>query len=155
MLPKALSDVDLEVSKGVIFGLLASKRSGKDNSDSNSLIKSLISDRDSVYSMRNYCTLKHIAQIGYLPEERGLYKKNVSLDQMIYFARLKGLYPWLIAKKQDQNHWLTSWKISNCETKNRLKTFSKGNGSKKSNLSLTVIITPLLILDEPFQDLIQ
>lgn len=88
--------------------------------------------------------------IGYLPEERGLYPKKVIMDQLIYFAALKGM------KKKEAiasaNYWLDRLEMS--EYKNRkLETLSKGN-QQKIQLVVTLIANPqIVILDEPFSGL--
>src|SRR6195952_3531603 len=87
---RALNDVSLEVETGQIFGLLGPNGAGK-----TSLIRIInqITAPDSGEVIFNGAKLNqsHIEQIGYLPEERGLYKKMEIGEQMIYLARLKGL----------------------------------------------------------------
>lgn len=127
---QALSDVDLEVSKGIIFGLLGPNGAGKTTLIR--IINQIIdSDAGSVSINGELLAPKHIAQIGYLPEERGLYKKMSVWDQLIYFARLKGLSS--VDAKSKINHWLDKLEISNWKQK-KLKTFQK-EWLKKSNLS--------------------
>jgi ABC-2 type transport system ATP-binding protein len=87
---KALSDVSLEVESGQIFGLLGPNGAGK-----TSLIRIInqitAPDSGEVYFNGERLNQSHINRIGYLPEERGLYKKMEIGEQMIYLARLKGL----------------------------------------------------------------
>lgn len=89
-------------------------------------------------------------QIGYLPEERGLYPKRAVLEQMVYLARLRGLN-----KKQaiaNARKWLTRLEVSEYETK-LLETLSKGN-QQKVQLASTLVCDPdIIILDEPFSGL--
>jgi ABC-2 type transport system ATP-binding protein len=87
---RALDDVSLEVESGKIFGLLGPNGAGK-----TSLIRIInqitAPDSGEVYFNGQRLNQSHIDRIGYLPEERGLYKKMEIGEQMIYLARLKGL----------------------------------------------------------------
>src|ERR1700748_701565 len=98
----ALNDVSLEVETGQIFGLLGPNGAGK-----TSLIRIInqITGPDSGEVLFNGEKLapKHIEQIGYLPEERGLYKKMKVGEQALYLAQLKGL------KEQDAKQKLREW----------------------------------------------
>src|ERR1700721_3761775 len=87
---RALDDVSIEIEKGKVFGLLGPNGAGK-----TSLIRIInqitAPDSGEVYFNGEKLNQSHINQIGYLPEERGLYKKMEIGEQMIYLARLKGL----------------------------------------------------------------
>ena len=89
-------------------------------------------------------------QIGYLPEERGLYPKKIISEQLIYLAMLRGL-----SKKQAKDacdHWLERMGMSEYKNK-KLETLSKGN-QQKIQLAATLMCNPkLVILDEPFSGL--
>ena len=89
-------------------------------------------------------------QIGYLPEERGLYPKREVLEQMVYLARLRG-----IGRKQAQENakkWLARLEVAQYE-KVLLETLSKGN-QQKGQLASTLVCNPdIVILDEPFSGL--
>lgn len=143
---RALTDVDLKVSKGVIFGLLGPNGAGK-----STLIRIInqIIDADSgqVYIDGKPLAPYHISQIGYLPEERGLYKKMKVWDQMVYFARLKGLSSH-DAKTQIKN-WLDKMEMSDWKEK-KIEDLSKGMAQKVQFISTIIHNPPLLILDEPF-----
>src|SRR5699024_3261333 len=86
----ALDHVSLEVPKGKIYGLLGPNGAGK-----TSLIRIInqitAPDEGRIFFNEEPLSPKHIAKIGYLPEERGLYKKMKIGEQMIYLAQLKGL----------------------------------------------------------------
>ena len=89
-------------------------------------------------------------QIGYLPEERGLYPKKTVIDQMVYLARLRGI------SKADaitnSRKWLTRLEVIEYEKK-KLETLSKGN-QQKVQLASTLVCNPeIIILDEPFSGL--
>jgi len=143
---KALSEVDLDVPKGIIFGLLGPNGAGKTTLIR--IINQIIdSDSGSIYINGELLAPKHIAQIGYLPEERGLYKKMSVWDQMIYFARLKGLSS--IDAKTKINQWLDKLEIASWKEK-KIEDLSKGMAQKIQFISTVIHNPPLLILDEPF-----
>ena len=140
----ALTDIDLFLPKGVVFGLLGPNGAGK-----TTLIRIVnqIIEQDSGTIKLDGVKLSpdDIRRIGYLPEERGLYKKMKVWDQLIYFARLKGLSQ-AEAKIQIKN-WLEKLEISNWKDK-KIEDLSKGMAQK---IQFTVVHNPsLLILDEPF-----
>jgi ABC-2 type transport system ATP-binding protein len=142
----ALSDVSLEVAKGDIFGLLGPNGAGK-----TSLIRIVnqitAPDSGEVYFNGEKLNQSHIERIGYLPEERGLYKKMEIGEQMIYLARLKGL------SRDEARRRLKVWfdKLG-METwwKMKIEELSKGM-QQKAQFVATVLHEPdLIILDEPF-----
>ena len=98
----ALDDVSLHVNQGEIFGLLGPNGAGK-----TTLIRIInrIIEPDSGHVRINgdLMTQKHLAQIGYLPEERGLYKTMTVQEHAVFLARLRGL------SKADANRLLDQW----------------------------------------------
>lgn len=143
---RALTDVDLFVPKGVVFGLLGPNGAGK-----TTLIRIVnqIIEQDSGTVKLDGAKLSpdDIRRIGYLPEERGLYKKMKVWDQLVYFARLKGLSQ-NEAKIQIKN-WLEKLDIGNWRDK-KIEDLSKGMAQKIQFISTVVHNPSLLILDEPF-----
>lgn len=143
---KALSNISLTIPKNGIFGLLGPNGAGK-----TTLIRIInqIIEGDSGEVIFNGESLqpKHISQIGYLPEERGLYKKMKVWDQLIYFARLKDM-PAALAKER-VNYWLNKMDISSWKDK-RIDDLSKGMAQKIQFISTIIHEPELLILDEPF-----
>src|ERR1700761_1332960 len=142
----ALNDVSLEVEQGKIFGLLGPNGAGK-----TSLIRIInqitAPDSGEVYFDGEKLNQSHINRIGYLPEERGLYKKMEIGEQMIYLARLKGL------SRDEATKRLKLWfdKLG-METwwKKKIEELSKGM-QQKAQFVATVLHEPdLIILDEPF-----
>lgn len=143
---RALTDVDLLVPKGVVFGLLGPNGAGK-----TTLIRIVnqIIEQDSgtVELDGNKLSPEDIRKIGYLPEERGLYKKMKVWDQLIYFSRLKGLNE-SEAKIQIKS-WLEKLEIDSWRDK-KIEDLSKGMAQKVQFIATVVHRPSLLILDEPF-----
>ncbi|WET69157.1 ABC transporter ATP-binding protein [Sphingobacterium sp.] len=143
---RALDDVSIQIPKGKIFGLLGPNGAGK-----TSLIRIInqITAPDSGEILFNGEALgpQHIAQIGYLPEERGLYKKMKIGDQMLYLAQLKGLSKReALARIQDwcQRLDITSW------LDKKIEDLSKGMQQKVQFVATVIHQPELIILDEPF-----
>lgn len=143
---KALNEINLIIPKGMIFGILGPNGAGK-----TTLIRIInqIIDKDSgkIFFDGEALQRKHISQIGYLPEERGLYKKMKVWDQLIYFARLKGLTASDANSKV--NSWLEKLEISHWKQK-RVDDLSKGMAQKIQFISSVLHEPELIILDEPF-----
>ncbi len=142
----ALSGVSLEIKSGQIFGLLGPNGAGK-----TSLIRIInqitAPDSGEVYFNGERLNQSHIERIGYLPEERGLYKKMEIGEQMIYLARLKGLSRDEAIKRLkiwfEKLGMETWWKM-------KIEELSKGM-QQKAQFVATVLHEPeLIILDEPF-----
>ncbi|WP_286733639.1 MULTISPECIES: ABC transporter ATP-binding protein [Sphingobacterium] len=143
---RALDDVSIQIPKGKIFGLLGPNGAGK-----TSLIRIInqITAPDSGEILFNGEPLgpQHIAQIGYLPEERGLYKKMKIGDQMLYLAQLKGLSKReALARIRDwcQRLDITSW------LDKKIEDLSKGMQQKVQFVATVIHQPQLIILDEPF-----
>ncbi|WP_448137896.1 ABC transporter ATP-binding protein [Sphingobacterium siyangense] len=143
---RALDDVSIQIPKGKIFGLLGPNGAGK-----TSLIRIInqITAPDSGEILFNDEPLgpQHIAQIGYLPEERGLYKKMKIGDQMLYLAQLKGLSKReALARIRDwcQRLDITSW------LDKKIEDLSKGMQQKVQFVATVIHQPQLIILDEPF-----
>lgn len=143
---RALTNLDLVVPEAGIFGLLGPNGAGK-----TTLIRIInqIIEQDSGEVILDGQPLSGEAnrKIGYLPEERGLYKKMGVWDQLIYFSRIKGLTA--SEAKQRVNYWLEKFEISSWKNK-KIEDLSKGMAQKIQFIA-TVIHSPrVLILDEPF-----
>ncbi|MGJ1437695.1 ABC transporter ATP-binding protein [Sphingobacterium multivorum] len=143
---RALDDVSIQIPKGKIFGLLGPNGAGK-----TSLIRIInqITAPDSGEILFNGEPLgpQHIAQIGYLPEERGLYKKMKIGDQMLYLAQLKGLSKReALTRIRDwcQRLDITSW------LDKKIEDLSKGMQQKVQFVATVIHQPQLIILDEPF-----
>jgi ABC-2 type transport system ATP-binding protein len=143
---RALDDVSLEVESGKIFGLLGPNGAGK-----TSLIRIInqitAPDSGEVYFNGERLNQSHIDRIGYLPEERGLYKKMEIGEQMIYLARLKGLTRAEATKRLKV--WFEKLEMETWWNK-KIEELSKGM-QQKAQFVATVLHEPdLIILDEPF-----
>jgi ABC-2 type transport system ATP-binding protein len=142
----ALNDVSIDIPKGSVFGLLGPNGAGK-----TSFIRIInqITGPDEGLVLFNDEKLKRsdVEKIGYLPEERGLYKKMEVGEQCIYLAQLKGLS--LSEAKKRLKYWFEKFEIQNWWNK-KVEDLSKGM-AQKVQFIVTVIHEPeLLILDEPF-----
>jgi ABC-2 type transport system ATP-binding protein len=142
----ALDGVSMEVPAGKVFGLLGPNGAGK-----TTLIRIItrITGPDSgrVLLDGRPMTSEDVALLGYLPEERGLYKKMKVGEQAMYFARLKGLSK--ADAEQRLRAWFDRWEIGGWWNK-KVEELSKGM-AQKVQFIITVLHGPkLLILDEPF-----
>jgi ABC-2 type transport system ATP-binding protein len=142
----ALNKVSLEIDKGQIFGLLGPNGAGK-----TTLIRIInqitIPDSGSVFLDGESLQSHHIQNIGYLPEERGLYKSMKVGEQVLYLAQLKGLSK--TEAKKRLKIWFERLEIGDWWDK-KIQELSKGM-AQKIQFVITVLHEPkLLIFDEPF-----
>ncbi len=143
---KALDCVSMDVPQGCIYGLLGPNGAGK-----SSLIRiiNMISEPDSgeVLLDGQKMTTNDITKIGYLPEERGLYKKMKVCEEIVYLARLKGMSKRDAYEEMDK--WLARFDLT--EWRNRkVETLSKGMQQKVQFIATVIHRPQLLIFDEPF-----
>ncbi len=140
------NDISLEIPQGEIFGLLGPNGAGK-----TTLIRMLATitqpDKGSIYLNGEALSEKHIKQIGYMPEERGLYKKMSVVDQLLFFAELKG-YTRSQAK-EEVKFWMNKLDIVDWAPK-KMEELSKGMAQKIQFISTILHKPKFLILDEPF-----
>jgi ABC-2 type transport system ATP-binding protein len=143
---RALDDISISTQQGEIFGLLGPNGAGK-----TSLIRIInqITAPDSGRVLLNgqEITREDISKIGYLPEERGLYKKMKVGEQALYFARLKGMSKF--EAKQKLKFWFDKFEISSWTNK-KVEELSKGMAQKIQFITTVLHEPKLLILDEPF-----
>ena len=142
----ALEDFSIDVPEGSIYGLLGPNGAGKTTFIR--IINQITqADSGNVFINNTKLNPEHIRQIGYMPEERGLYKNMTVGDQLLYFGELKGM------TKNDAltqaKYWFEQLEIDQW-WKKKLSELSKGM-AQKIQFVVTVLHQPkLLILDEPF-----
>ena len=142
----ALNSVSLSIPKGEIFGLLGPNGAGK-----TTLIRiinqiSLPDSGDLLFDGRPV-KLSDVEQIGYLPEERGLYKKMKVGEQAIYLAKLKGMTT--AQATRELKEWFVKFGIQGWWDK-KVEELSKGMAQKIQFITTVMHKPKLLILDEPF-----
>ncbi|MCF8454062.1 MAG: ATP-binding cassette domain-containing protein [Pedobacter sp.] len=143
---RALDNVSIEIEQGSVFGLLGPNGAGK-----TSLIRIInqitAPDQGEIFLNGEKLNPSHISKIGYLPEERGLYKKMEIGEQMLYLAQLKGL------SKTDATarirYWFEKMGIQSWWNK-KVEDLSKGMQQKVQFIATVVHDPELIILDEPF-----
>ena len=142
----ALDGVSLEIPEGSIFGLLGPNGAGK-----TSLIRIITqitgADEGEIRFRGERLNPSHIAQIGYLPEERGLYKKMKVGEQLRYLAQLRGLSRADATARIKQ--WLNRFDLKEWANKN-VEDLSKGMQQKVQFIATVLHEPKLIILDEPF-----
>lgn len=142
----ALNKLNLSVKKGSIFGLLGPNGAGK-----TSLIRIInqitAPDEGNILLNGELLNPSHISDIGYLPEERGLYPKMKVYEQLVYLARLKGLDK--SSASTEVRQWLERFEITSWQNK-MLEELSKGMAQKIQFIATVIHKPHLLIFDEPF-----
>lgn len=143
---KALNNVSFDVEEGSICGLLGPNGAGK-----TTLLRIingiLTSDSGTVHILGKEASLKASDNIGYMPEERGLYDKMRVEDQILYFGQLKGGNRKRL--REVMNEYLEIFNLSD-DRRRLVKELSKGNQQKVQIISTLVHEPKLVILDEPF-----
>ena len=143
---KALDSISLNVNEGRIFGLLGPNGAGK-----TTLIRIInqitAPDKGEILFSGERFKREHIQNIGYLPEERGLYKSMKVGEQCLYLAQLKGLSR--NEAKQKIHHWFKKLDMLDWLNK-KVEELSKGMAQKVQFVSTVLHQPKLIILDEPF-----
>lgn len=143
---KALDSISLNVNEGRIFGLLGPNGAGK-----TTLIRIInqitAPDKGEILFCGERFKREHIQNIGYLPEERGLYKSMKVGEQCLYLAQLKGLSK--NEAKQKIHHWFKKLDMLDWLNK-KVEELSKGMAQKVQFVSTVLHQPKLIILDEPF-----
>lgn len=142
----ALDGVNLEIPEGKIFGLLGPNGAGK-----TTLIRIInriiMQTEGEVIFQGRPITAEDVMKIGYLPEERGLYRKMKVGEQAMFFARLKGMEP--AEARESLKQWFIKFGIQSWWDK-KVEELSKGMAQKVQFITTVVHNPKLLILDEPF-----
>lgn len=145
----ALQDVSLSIEKNKIYGLLGPNGAGKTTLIRN-ITQIFVPDSGQILFNGEKLSEKHQNQIGYMPEERGLYKKMKVADQLTYFARLRNFSK--DEAEQKINFWLKKLDIESWRNKT-IEELSKGMQQKVQFVATVLHEPDLLILDEPFSGL--
>ena len=142
----ALDNVSLSIPEGGIFGLLGPNGAGK-----TTLIriinKIIIPNSGQILFNGRPITREDVASIGYMPEERGLYRKMKVGDQAVYLARLKGMSS--AQARSELKNWFERFGIQDWWNK-KVEELSKGMAQKLQFITTVVHKPSLMILDEPF-----
>lgn len=145
---KVLKSVSFTAESGKAFGLLG--RNGAGKTTSIRILMNVFPQNAGEVLIDGKPINYNKVGIGYLPEERGLYPKKIILDQLCYFAELKGLSHKEAVKAVD--YWLERLQMSEYRLK-RLDTLSKGNQQKIQLVTALAHNPDIVILDEPFSGL--
>lgn len=145
----AVNHISFDVEKNKIFGLLGPNGAGK-----TSLIRIITTitgaDEGDIFIDGEKLNIHHPKQIGYMPEERGLYKKMKVGEQLMYLAQLKGMST--SEAKDKIGFWLKKFDITDWWNK-KIEELSKGMQQKIQFIATVVHEPKLIILDEPFSGL--
>lgn len=144
-----MQDVSLSIEKNKIYGLLGPNGAGKTTLIRN-ITQIFFPDTGQIFFNGEKIAEKHQNQIGYMPEERGLYKKMKVGEQLMYFARLRDFTK--IDAEQKIDYWLNKLDIQNWRNKT-IEELSKGMQQKVQFVATVLHEPTLLILDEPFSGL--
>jgi len=145
----AVRDLSFEVRQGTIFGLLGPNGAGKTTSI-RMIVNIFAPDEGEVLVLGEQVSPDLQRRIGYLPEERGLYRKMTVGDQLLFFASLKGLESREARRRIDE--WLERMELSDWKKKKPTE-LSKGMQQKVQFIATAVHEPDVLILDEPFSGL--
>jgi ABC-2 type transport system ATP-binding protein len=147
---KAVDDISFTLDEGSIFGLLGPNGAGK-----TTLLRMITGiffpdDGDIIFQGKKFDASNDVLRIGYMPEERGLYKKMKIGEQAVYLARLKGLSKADAVERVKQ--WFIKFGMESWWNK-KVEDLSKGMGQKLQFVTTVLHEPKLIILDEPFSGL--
>jgi ABC-2 type transport system ATP-binding protein len=147
---KAVDDISLSIEEGQIFGLLGPNGAGK-----TTLIRMITGifypdQGDIIFQGKKFDSIRDVGAIGYMPEERGLYKKMKVGEQALYLAQLKGLSHR--EAKEKIGAWFERFGMESWWNK-KVEDLSKGMGQKLQFVTTVLHDPRLIILDEPFSGL--
>ena len=145
---KAVDNISFEMNKPGVFGLLGTNGAGKTTTIR--MILGIIKKDTGEISWNNKEVVRKHVNFGYLPEERGIYPKTTIYDQLMYFAKLKGM------KKLEADREIKKW-LKKLEAEEYMnlpaEKLSKGNQQKIQFITAVMHNPELIILDEPFSGL--
>lgn len=145
----AVDHVSLTVPRGAVYGLLGPNGAGK-SSTIRMLLRIMLPDEGSIRVLGDDVSALNVDRIGYLPEERGLYKKMKVGDLLIFFAEIKGVARAEARKRAAE--WLERMGLLDRATR-PVEELSKGMQQKIQFIATVIHEPELLVLDEPFSGL--
>jgi ABC-2 type transport system ATP-binding protein len=141
----ALDGVSMSIREGEIFGLLGPNGAGKTTLIR--IINRILQQDDGIVRWKGkILTDRHLQEIGYLPEERGLYRNMKVMDHLIFLGQLRNLTA--TEAKKNANLWLEKWEIVEW-SQQRIESLSKGMAQKIQFIATVLHEPNLVILDEP------
>ena len=146
---RAVDDLSISVPPGIIFGLLGPNGAGK-TTTIRMIMDITAPDSGSIRVLGRPATRESLARVGYLPEERGLYRRMRVLDHLLFLAAIKEVDPATAKKRIDR--WLDVMELRPWLNK-KVDELSKGMQQKIQFIATIVHDPDLLILDEPFSGL--
>lgn len=145
----ASSDISFDIPRGAIFGLLGPNGAGK-TTLIRMITRIIFPDKGAILFAGEPLNESHTNRIGYMPEERGLYKAMKVFEHLVYLARLKGLTAH--EAQQRAGNWLAKLEMGSWKNK-KIEELSKGMAQKVQFIATVIHEPELLILDEPFSGL--
>jgi ABC-2 type transport system ATP-binding protein len=146
---RAVDGVSFEVQRGQIFGLIGRNGAGKTTTIRMVLNILQPDDGEITFNGKQYSNETRNL-VGYLPEERGLYKKSKLIDTILYFAGLRGMQP--AHARSEAHKWLQRFSLMSYANR-KVEELSKGNQQKVQFITSIIHDPELVILDEPFSGL--
>jgi ABC-2 type transport system ATP-binding protein len=146
---RAVSDLSLDVPEGSLYGFIGPNGSGK-TTTIRMILRIIHPDEGEIEVLGHSAASAANDQVGYLPEERGLYKKLTVRRMLNYYAALKGMTSGDI--KQEMHYWLERFELSAWANK-KIETLSKGMSQKVQFIASVIARPKIIILDEPFSGL--
>ena len=145
----AVRDLSLQIEEGTMFGLLGPNGSGK-TSSIRMMIGITMPDSGAVSLFAKPFSRESLKRVGYLPEERGLYKKMKVMDQLVFMGELRGLDPAVAGRRA--HDWCERMQILDAANK-KTEELSKGMQQKIQFIATLLHDPALVIMDEPFSGL--
>ena len=145
----AVQDLSLELPPGIIFGLLGPNGAGK-TTTIRMILDIIIPDKGKILLFDLPSSQKLRDHVGYLPEERGLYRKMKVSEQLSFLAEMKEIKPFI--SKAKINYWLDRFELSDWKDK-KIEELSRGMQQKIQFIATVIHEPKLIILDEPFTGL--
>ncbi len=146
---KAVQDINLALPPGIIFGILGPNGAGK-TTTIRMIMNIIIPDEGKILIMDQPNSQKLRDQVGYLPEERGLYRKMKIQEQLLFLAEMKGIKASDARKRIE--YWLKRFDLSEWGDK-KVEELSRGMQQKIQFIATVIHEPKLIILDEPFTGL--